>query len=149
MYYNKVEICGLNTSKLKVLTDEKKKELLNSCLENPIDRKAWLQSRGLQRVGRYWMDMTLFTVAVFSYLSTHRLWSPYLYICHCYTLLQHENILLKVTTKVFGTKLVVICYELCLNYFKSLITHHSIRGRVGSPTVFLNNIYIECINLCL
>ena len=28
MYYNKVEICGLNTSKLKVLTDEKKKEAL-------------------------------------------------------------------------------------------------------------------------
>ena len=31
MYYNKVEICGLNTSKLKVLTDEKKKELLIKC----------------------------------------------------------------------------------------------------------------------
>ena len=28
MRYNKVEICGVNTSKLKVLTDEKKKELL-------------------------------------------------------------------------------------------------------------------------
>ena len=28
MYYNKVEICGVNTSKLIVLSDEKKKELL-------------------------------------------------------------------------------------------------------------------------
>ena len=28
MYYNKVEICGVNTSKLKVLSDEEKKTLL-------------------------------------------------------------------------------------------------------------------------
>ena len=28
MYYNKVEICGVNTSKLRVLTDEEKKTLL-------------------------------------------------------------------------------------------------------------------------
>lgn len=28
MYYNKVEICGVNTSKLKVLSDEEKRELL-------------------------------------------------------------------------------------------------------------------------
>ena len=28
MYYNKVEICGVNTAKLKVLTDEEKKTLL-------------------------------------------------------------------------------------------------------------------------
>ena len=28
MYYNKVEICGVNTSKLKVLNDEEKTELL-------------------------------------------------------------------------------------------------------------------------
>lgn len=28
MYYNKVEICGVNTSKLSVLSDEKKRELL-------------------------------------------------------------------------------------------------------------------------
>ena len=28
MYYNKVEICGVNTSHLKVLTDEEKRELL-------------------------------------------------------------------------------------------------------------------------
>lgn len=31
MYYNKVEICGVNTSKLKVLTDEKKRDLLVKC----------------------------------------------------------------------------------------------------------------------
>ena len=28
MYYNKVEICGVNTAKLKTLTDEEKKTLL-------------------------------------------------------------------------------------------------------------------------
>ena len=28
MYWNKVEICGVNTSKLKTLTDEEKRELL-------------------------------------------------------------------------------------------------------------------------
>ena len=28
MHYNKVEICGVNTSKLKVLSDEEKRELL-------------------------------------------------------------------------------------------------------------------------
>ena len=28
MYYHKVELCGVNTAKLKVLTDEEKKELL-------------------------------------------------------------------------------------------------------------------------
>ena len=28
MYYNKVEICGVNTSNLKTLTDEEKRELL-------------------------------------------------------------------------------------------------------------------------
>lgn len=28
MYYNKVEICGVNTSRLKVLTDEEKRDLL-------------------------------------------------------------------------------------------------------------------------
>ena len=28
MFYNKVEICGVNTAKLKSLSDEEKKELL-------------------------------------------------------------------------------------------------------------------------
>ena len=31
MYYNKVEICGVNTAKLKTLTDCEKKELLEKC----------------------------------------------------------------------------------------------------------------------
>ncbi len=38
MYYNKVEICGVNTSNLKVLTDEEKKELLLRIKEG--DEKA-------------------------------------------------------------------------------------------------------------
>jgi hypothetical protein len=28
MFYNKVEICGINTAELKVLTDDEKKELI-------------------------------------------------------------------------------------------------------------------------
>ena len=28
MYHNKVEICGMNTSHLKILTDEEKRDLL-------------------------------------------------------------------------------------------------------------------------
>ena len=32
MYYNKVEICGVNTSTLKVLSDEEKKILLKKIL---------------------------------------------------------------------------------------------------------------------
>jgi len=31
MYYNKVEICGVNTSNLKVLTDDEKKILMDKC----------------------------------------------------------------------------------------------------------------------
>lgn len=31
MYYNKVEICGVNTSNLKVLTDDEKKTLMDKC----------------------------------------------------------------------------------------------------------------------
>ena len=38
MYYNKVEICGVNTSKLKVLTEERKRELL--ILNKQGDEKA-------------------------------------------------------------------------------------------------------------
>lgn len=38
MYYNKVEICGVNTSKLKVLSDDEKKELLKRTKEG--DMKA-------------------------------------------------------------------------------------------------------------
>ncbi len=38
MYYNKVEICGVNTSKLKTLTDEEKKVLLEKMKKG--DKKA-------------------------------------------------------------------------------------------------------------
>lgn len=38
MYYNKVEICGVNTSKLKVLSEERKRELL--ILNKQGDEKA-------------------------------------------------------------------------------------------------------------
>ena len=31
MYYNKVEICGVNTSKLKTLDDDEKKDLIEKC----------------------------------------------------------------------------------------------------------------------
>ena len=33
MYYNKVEICGVNTSKLKTLTDDEKNQLLKQSRE--------------------------------------------------------------------------------------------------------------------
>ena len=38
MYYNKVDICGINTSKLKVLSAEEKNELLKKVKNG--DRKA-------------------------------------------------------------------------------------------------------------
>ena len=42
MYYNKVEICGVNTSKLTVLTDEKKKELLLKSKKGDISAREEL-----------------------------------------------------------------------------------------------------------
>ena len=42
MYYNKVEICGVNTSKLKVLSDEKKKELLIKSKSGDIEAREEL-----------------------------------------------------------------------------------------------------------
>ena len=42
MYYNKVEICGVNTSKLKTLTDEEKKELLKKAKEGDDDARQKL-----------------------------------------------------------------------------------------------------------
>ncbi|MBQ8848806.1 MAG: RNA polymerase sporulation sigma factor SigG [Clostridia bacterium] len=42
MYYNKVEICGVNTSKLKVLTDEEKKTLLLKVKEGDEDARQEL-----------------------------------------------------------------------------------------------------------
>ena len=38
MYYNKVEICGINTSKLKTLSEEEKEELLQKTAAG--DKKA-------------------------------------------------------------------------------------------------------------
>lgn len=39
MYYNKVEICGVNTSKLKTLTDEEKRELLTRSKEGDSEAR--------------------------------------------------------------------------------------------------------------
>ena len=40
MYYNKVEICGVNTSNLKVLTDDQKNELMKRTKEgDPVARQ--------------------------------------------------------------------------------------------------------------
>ena len=47
MYYNKVEICGVNTSKLKTLTDEEKRELLKKSKEDAESQALAL----LRRVG--------------------------------------------------------------------------------------------------
>lgn len=42
MYYNKVEICGVNTAKLKTLTDSEKKELLKKCKEGNEEARQTL-----------------------------------------------------------------------------------------------------------
>ena len=42
MYYNKVEICGVNTAKLKTLTDSEKKELLKKCKEGDEEARQTL-----------------------------------------------------------------------------------------------------------
>ena len=42
MYYSKVEICGVNTAKLKVLTDEEKRELLLKSKEGDQDAREKL-----------------------------------------------------------------------------------------------------------
>lgn len=42
MYYNKVEICGVNTSKLKTLTDEQKRELLLRSKAGDMDARQEL-----------------------------------------------------------------------------------------------------------
>ncbi len=39
MYYNKVEICGVNTAKLKTLSDEEKRELLKRSKEGDADAR--------------------------------------------------------------------------------------------------------------
>ena len=50
MYYNKVEICGVNTSHLKVLTDEEKKELLLRMKEGDEEARAELINGNLRLV---------------------------------------------------------------------------------------------------
>ena len=42
MYYNKVEICGVNTSNLKILTDEEKKTLLKKTKEGDAEARQEL-----------------------------------------------------------------------------------------------------------
>lgn len=42
MYYNKVEICGVNTSKLKTLTDEEKRDLLEKSKAGDTDARSKL-----------------------------------------------------------------------------------------------------------
>ena len=42
MYYNKVEICGVNTSKLEVLSDEEKRELLIKSKNGDLDARQRL-----------------------------------------------------------------------------------------------------------
>ena len=42
MYYNKVEICGVNTSKLKTLTDEQKRDLLQRTKAGDMDARQEL-----------------------------------------------------------------------------------------------------------
>lgn len=41
MRYNKVEICGINTSKLKVLNEKEKRELLIKARNGTESEKKW------------------------------------------------------------------------------------------------------------
>ena len=50
MYYNKVEICGVNTSKLKTLSDKEKKELLQKVREGDSEARAALIDGNLRLV---------------------------------------------------------------------------------------------------
>ena len=50
MYYNKVEICGVNTSRLKVLTDEEKTELLKRTREGDEEARVDLINGNLRLV---------------------------------------------------------------------------------------------------
>ncbi len=50
MYYNKVEICGVNTSKLKVLTDEEKSALLVRVKEGDEEARSELINGNLRLV---------------------------------------------------------------------------------------------------
>jgi len=50
MYYNKVEICGVNTSELKVLTDEEKSELLGRARSGDEEARQELINGNLRLV---------------------------------------------------------------------------------------------------
>ena len=50
MYYNKVEICGVNTSHLKVLTDEEKRDLLLRTRNGDTDARTELINGNLRLV---------------------------------------------------------------------------------------------------
>lgn len=50
MYYSKVEICGINTSKLKVLTDEEKRDLLLKTKSGDLDARQKLIDGNLRLV---------------------------------------------------------------------------------------------------
>jgi len=50
MYYNKVEICGINTSTLKTLTDEEKDELLKKTAQGDMDARRDLIDGNLRLV---------------------------------------------------------------------------------------------------
>ena len=50
MYYNKVEICGVNTSELKVLSDAEKKQLLEKTKQGDADARQELISGNLRLV---------------------------------------------------------------------------------------------------
>jgi len=50
MYYGKVEICGVNTAKLKTLTDEEKKDLLRKSKEGDESARQELIDGNLRLV---------------------------------------------------------------------------------------------------
>ncbi|MBR0443566.1 MAG: sigma-70 family RNA polymerase sigma factor, partial [Clostridia bacterium] len=50
MYYNKVEICGVNTSELKVLSDAEKKDLLKKTKQGDREARAALICGNLRLV---------------------------------------------------------------------------------------------------
>ena len=50
MYYNKVEICGVNTSKLRLLSDEEKRALLIRARGGDTEARAELINGNLRLV---------------------------------------------------------------------------------------------------
>ena len=50
MYYNKVDLCGVNTSKLKTLTSEEKNDLLSKVKNGDRDARAKLIDGNLRLV---------------------------------------------------------------------------------------------------